>query len=353
MSDTVPGTALQRERARETFYDEAEAFTPFLGASTSGGLFVVRTRDKNVGRSLFIKKARGEMRVLSRAVNTLEVLYGHEAVLGKQFVDVGANIGTTTVPALLHHGFATALAVEAEAENFATLRLNALLNGLEGRLVAVHKAASNRVGSAELVVNPAQGGKHRVVSDSTTARVRKHEELVRVETTTLDQLAEEGLFDPARTGLLWIDAQAHEGQIVDGAGCLTSRGVPILLEWDPAFLDKQGDRGTLHEVAERCYSHFAAMRADLAGEGPKFWLRPVEDLHDYSEQLLHWSSRQKLTDLMLVRLTEDELPGEPDAGRIDLTAALSRYTHDHAGPEEPPRGSRRRWPRLLRRASKP
>jgi len=353
MSQRGSGGAPQRERA--AFYDQAEAFTPFLGATTSDGVFIVRTRDKHIGRSLFAKQARGEMNVLARAVKTLGALYGSDAVLGKQFIDVGANIGTTTVPALLQHGFSHALALEPENENYVSLRVNALLNGLEGRIVAVCKAASNRIGTSELIVNPEQGGKHWIATDQRKkARLRSHEEVVEVETITLDRLAEEGAFDPDRTGMLWIDAQAHEGHIIEGATCLTSRGVPIVLEWDPKALDRMGDRGKLHEIAEREYSHFAGMRADPIGEGPKFWLRPVAELHDYAERFLDRSSGQRLTDLMLVRLAEDELPGDQQAGQIDLSSVLTRYTRSRSVKEEAaPAATRGRWRRSIRRVLKP
>ena len=313
------------QREREEFYEQSEALTPLLGASTSGGVFIVRTRDKDVGRSLFVKQGRGEMNVLARSVKTLEALFGERAVVGRDFIDIGANIGTTTIPALLNHGFTNALALEPEEENFATLRINAILNKLDDRIICLSQAASNRAGSAELAVNPARGGKHHIVPRKRRFRLRPNQELVEVETTTLDRLAGEGRFDPDRTGMLWIDAQAHEGHIVEGARCLTSRGVPILLEWDPVALDKLGDRTKLHTIAEREYSHFAGMRADPAEDGPSLWIRPVRELHEYAQRFLDRASGQRLTDLLLLRLGDRELPTTEREGEIDLSAILKEH----------------------------
>ena len=54
------------------------------------------------------RQHRTEMEILERAGGLLSVV---GTVAGRQFLDVGANIGTTTVPALRLHGFGTAIAV--------------------------------------------------------------------------------------------------------------------------------------------------------------------------------------------------------------------------------------------------
>ena len=63
-----------------------------------------------------------------------------------EFLDVGANIGTTTVSALLHGPFASAICFEPERQNLVDLRLNLLLNGLEDRATAIGVALSDQSG---------------------------------------------------------------------------------------------------------------------------------------------------------------------------------------------------------------
>lgn len=311
---------------RQAFYDEAAPVTRFLCVRSGSGVYLVNTHDKHIGRSLFAKQGRGEIQVLRRAVDILEALYGDDAVTDKTFVDVGANIGTTTVPAMLEYSFDRAIAIEPEEENFLTLRLNTVLNQIDDRTLVLCKAASDRIGSSELVVNREQGGKHWIATDeSKKKRVRKADEIVSVETITLDQLAEDGLLNPDSTGLLWIDAQAHEGQIIAGAGALTSRGVPIVLEWDPAALDRTGDRSTIQAIAQRDYTHFAGMRADQIDDGPKYWLRPVAELDDYAQRFLDPSRSEKFTDIMLLRLTGVEVPTDRMEDQIDLHTVVKRH----------------------------
>jgi len=330
--------------ARGAFYDTAAELTPFLGAWTSSGVYIVTTRDKDIGRSLFAKEGRGEMHVLTRAVMTLQALHGGDAVVGKSFIDVGANIGTEAVPALLEHGFGSVLAIEPEQENFTVLRINAILNGVDDRLVALRKAASNSNGTAELVVNRERGGKHTLIA--ARSKNRTGDEIVHVETVTLDQLAEEDLVDPDGTGMLWIDAQAHEGHIMQGATALTSRGVPLLFEWDPRALDRTGGRAMIQEIAAREYTHFAPMRVDPARDGPKLWLRRVAELESYAERFLDPDRSEKVMDIMLLRLAEDEVPDHQVADEIDLYAVVKR--HAKLAREAEDSGSLRRVARRFR-----
>ena len=326
--------------ARRDFYDRAAGLTPFLGARAGSGVYIVRTRDKHIGKSLFSKAGRGEMNVLARAVAVLESLYGPGVLLDKSLIDVGANIGTTTIPALLDHGFGRVVALEPEEDNFVTLRLNILLNQVEDRVVPLCKAASNRVGTAELIVNPERGGKHWIATDrGKKVLVRGPETAVRVDTVTLDQLAEDGAFDPDLTGLLWIDAEGHEGQIIDGARALTARGVPIVLEWNPRALDRSGGRGKIEEIANTAYSHFAPMRADHRGDEPRFWLRPTDQLGAYAERVVGPSRVERLTDILLLRLSPDQLPNysqaeHPPSDLVDLSASVESYKKVGAAEED-------------------
>jgi FkbM family methyltransferase len=330
---------------RTAFYDSASRITPFLGTRAGQGVFMVRTEDKHIGRSLFGKQGRGEMTVLTRAVNVLHALFGPEAVEGRVFIDVGANIGTTTVPAVLEHGFGSAVAIEPEPDNYLTLRINALLNGLDDRVAAFQLAASNQVGTSELVVNRQRGGKHWIATDEDKKQIANADDQIEVvETTTLDQLASDRVFDPDDTGLLWIDAQAHEGHILEGATAITSRGVPIVLEWDPKALDEVGDRTKIQRIAEEHYTHFAGMRADSSGDGPKFWLRPVAALGDYAERFLDPSREETFTDILILRLSAHEIPDDRMDGAVDLAAVIRRQSmlrpgrlvrDDVAGEESP------------------
>src|SRR5206468_3103370 len=182
--------------------------------------------------------------------------------------------------------------------------------------------------------NREQGGKHWIASEATKkSRATESDEILRVETVTLDQLADDEVLDPDLTGMLWMDAQGHEGHVLEGALALTSRGVPIVLEWDPRALDLAGGRTIVEDVAERDYTHFAGMRADQRGDGPKFWLRPADELHEYAERFLDPELPESFTDVLLLRLSDDQLPEHGDFEHlIDLEVVIKRQA---AGQEKP------------------
>jgi FkbM family methyltransferase len=313
---------------RLAYFDGAGRYTPYLATDAGGALFLVKTEDKHIGRSLFSKRSRGELAVLWRAVATIEGLLGPEAIARRTLVDVGANIGTTTIPALVSHGFDTAVAIEPEPENVRVLRLNVLLNDLDERITVLPVAASNEVGSSELVVDRSRGGKHWIATDRSKLRRKNLAEnsILKVETVTLDHLVESGVIDAERTGLLWMDAEAHEGHILQGASSLLSRGTPLVLEWNPVILDRVGDRATIERAVAEGYTHFAGMHRSPDPLEVRFPLQTVDELPAYAERFLDRSMTK--TDILVLRL-------EPD--QADGISALDEFMR--ASPDDDERGS--------------
>jgi FkbM family methyltransferase len=305
---------------RAAFYDRAREYAPYLVTAAGGALFMVRTEDRHIGRSLFAKQGRGEFMVLSRAVAVIEGLLGPEAVAHRTLVDVGANIGTTTIPALFSHGFESAVAIEPEPENFRLLRMNAVLNGLEHQVRALRLAVSNEVGQRDLVVHPERGGKHWIATDRRKLAGRARENattILKVETTTIDHLVEAGDIEAERTGMLWIDAEGHEGHILEGASSLLARGTPVVLEWAAETLDRVGDRDKLQHAIGESYTHFAEMHRNTRSPETKFPLRPVERLPAFAERLLDPTSGSNVkTDILALRLERSQSNGIEDLGAI-------------------------------------
>jgi FkbM family methyltransferase len=293
---------------RLAYFDEADRYTPFLAALAGEALFLVKTEDKHIARSLFSKQGRGEFTVLGRAVAAIEGLLGREAIARRTFVDVGANIGTTTIPALVSHGFASAVAIEPEPENVRVLRLNLLLNDIEDRVKVMPVAVSDELGRSDLVVNPERGGKHWIATDASKLKRKSTTEgsIVSVETVTLDHLAASGVIDPASTGLIWMDAEAHEGHILAGAGSLLAEGTPLVLEWNPTNLDRAGDRERLQRAVADNYTHFAGMHRNPNPEQPSFPLQTVDRLPAYAERFLGPESLWNKTDILVLRLDPEQ-----------------------------------------------
>jgi FkbM family methyltransferase len=353
VSKAATGGGASRSSDRDdrlAYFDRADRYTPYLATAVAGGaLFLVKTEDKHIGRSLFYKQGRGELAALDRAVGAIKGLLGPDAIAARSFVDVGANIGTTTIPALLSHGFETAVAIEPEPENLRVLRLNVLLNDLEDRVTALGLAASNQVGRSELVVDRSRGGKHWIATDRSKLRRKNRAEntILGVETVTLDHLVETGVIDVERTGMLWMDAEAHEGHILEGASSLLARGIPIVTEWNPVILDRVGDRGKIERAVAEGYTHFAALHRNVEPGEPNFPLQTVDRLPAYAERFLDRSKGLTKTDVLVLRLEPEQATGVTDLDAFMTTSAASDPAPAAADPR--PGGAFSRLRSRLRR----
>jgi FkbM family methyltransferase len=196
--------------ARAEFFDKAQEHTGHLSVASPLGdrLFIVETWDQVVARSLFVKRGRNEMRAIGRAVAILE---RHGRSVGGTFVDCGANIGTTTIPALDY--FDRAIAFEPEPRNVRLLRANLVLNDLFERVVVHAVAVSDVAGEAMLRQDPRNAGGHELSGEGELS----------VPTVTLDEAIPAG--EPV--GMIWMDIQGHEPRALAGA---TRFDVPVVIE---------------------------------------------------------------------------------------------------------------------------
>lgn len=307
---------------RDHFFELAASHTSYVTTVVDGATYLVRTEDENVGKSLFLKGGRSEMLILRRAIALVQEALGDDALADKSFLDVGANIGTTTVPALRSGPFANAICFEPEPSNVLNLRLNLLLNGLEERAATHAVAVSDSTGTAQFVADTRQSGQGWVALDEARIEQRDLGDVtITVPTTTIDELVDTGVIDPDRVGMLWMDAQSHEGHILAGAGRLLERGVPVVLEWYPRALDRLGDRGKLQDSVAAHYTHFIDLRAK---DGEDVAVHDASTLDGFADAFAGPEGR-RYTDILIMRLSAEV------AARLNGTMRL-----EHLDAAEPP-----------------
>jgi FkbM family methyltransferase len=325
MTEMEPATTYA---AREWFLERAEELTPFIAVDTDEGRYLLSTFDRHITRSLLLKSSRGEMKILRRALAVLDAVGC--PVRATTFLDVGANIGTTTIPALRIHGFVRAVACEPEPRNLLLLELNLVANDLE-RDVEICRAAIGEVdGDVELLVAERRSGLHEVhAGEATLPPWADASQRTTVRLFALDTLVSRGLFDPKDVGILWMDTQGHEGHILRGATTLTRLGVPVVLELGPAALERHGGLEYVLETARADYTHFVIMRRIRRRAGQvHFDLNPIERLDDE----IDWLSRAaRFTDVLLLRdpRSRPAAPGppRPPAQPTESGATVPQQTH--------------------------
>lgn len=264
----VRAVARRRLGARAVFFDVAARFTPALAVDASGLRYWVSTADRFVGRETFLSGGfDGD--AMERIMAALAVHAAPFELEGRTVLDIGANIGTTTVPLLRRFGARRAIAIEPEPSNLRLLALNCLDNGVLDR-VAIHALAlSDHDGEVTLALSPTNSGDHRVLVAGEQAGGALDEAgraTVSVPAVRLDALVLRGDVDPAAIGLVWIDAQGHEGQILAGARSLLGGPAPIVTELWPYGLRRHGG---LERMCALLAEHYEAVVEMGAPERPR------------------------------------------------------------------------------------
>jgi FkbM family methyltransferase len=255
-------------RTRRAFLTLAQRVTPFVAAADEEGVFLLSTHEAGLGRHIFVAGGTPEFEALAVAVRILRE-HGR-AVDGSVFLDVGANIGTTTIPALLRHGYGRGLCFEPEPDNVPLLRANVALNRLADRVEVVDAAVADAAGRATFVRGPeTRHGRRTGVGalNRTDAKI----ETVEVDVVTLDEELEKRDVTPDDVGLLWIDAQGGEGHVLRGAHNLTEARVPVVF----ALRSKKlREAGGVEPLLERLSDY--ASSVDL--RDPAAALAPISEL---------------------------------------------------------------------------
>ena len=218
-----------------------------LTVRTKHGVLSFSSKDRAIGRLLFTERAF-ELDKIDAAIRCAI----DEGVLGERnegwLLDVGANVGSVCIPLVRRRVVTRALAFEPEPGNFAHLVRSLALNGLDARTIRpINAALSSTNGTAALELAAGNFGDHRIRVEPPARSSPHYREAERAVITVPvrrldDAVAAEGV---AREDvrLIWIDAQGHEGQVLEGAPALVGEGVPVVTEFWPYGLERSGEEG--------------------------------------------------------------------------------------------------------------
>jgi FkbM family methyltransferase len=134
------------------------------------------------------------------------------------FIDVGAHVGRYTV--MVGSYAKRVVSIEPNSENFRALKLNIMLNGL-GNVNLLNRACWDKTGLKLDLFLSSSPGKHSFLHTQTYSE--------KVDTITLDRILEELMIAPSEVGLVKIDAEGAESQILRGGEKLFSEGRPRVI----------------------------------------------------------------------------------------------------------------------------
>ena len=192
------------------------------------------------------------------------------------FLDIGANIGLTTIPVARHPGV-NCFCYEPDPENFRYLRNNVQVNCPGGNVQLFNLALFDSAGNFDFQRSGGNKGDHRLCRDRTDGALNEGQwPVIQVPTVRLDDALPPHLGDTAGPLAAKIVVQGAETHVIAGGVSVLSRANTMLIEIYPYGIERlQGD---LTQLLRFCCLYFS--RAVLnAGEHDNVltWL-PVQDI---------------------------------------------------------------------------
>lgn len=288
----------QRDRSgRELLFDMLGWFADGLLVHSADGDMLVSTKDQSIGRQIFVD-GRFDGAYLDRLLEILDEL--GLPWRGHTFLDIGANIGTTSI-ALLRRGFSHGHAFEPEPFNYRLLQANLALNGFLERCQTERVALSETEGTAAMEIDRSNLGDHRIGNPrgETAVRLRSEDKgkPTSVPVKPLDWFVTVGDIGIDDVALIWVDVQGHEAAVFAGGMKVFDKGIPLFIEYWPYGLRTGGGLDEFEAAAKRHYRWFIDIRAHEADV--RSGLRPIEtisELRKVYDQGPSWSQ----TDLLLL-----------------------------------------------------
>lgn len=297
---TGPGW-LRRQMRRQLLLALIERYVTRIVAVDGDGIrYLIDTADRGPITLRIFSEGTYDEPLVAR-VNALltDVLDDPLPLRGRAFVDVGANIGTATLVALKRFGATRALALEPHPANLRLLRMNLIANELEERVTVMGVAASDGPGELELEMATHNIGDHRIRTGAESGHGAVDEAaraVIGVPAARLDEAVAEAGIGCDEIGLVWIDVQGHEPQVLIGADSLIEAAVPILIEYWPYGLKRAGGLDTLHRIIGDRFSEVWNL-GEEAGAEP---VAPI-DPSDVGLLASRYPSENDSTNLLLLR----------------------------------------------------
>jgi FkbM family methyltransferase len=251
-ADAAAREALLRDRSSAY----AEVATAWQGGHRPAGV----RRTSIAGLCWSVPLDGGEQGSLARRIIDqgwlpLDDLAGiRQFAVGGVMLDIGANIGTTSIPRAVLRDFATVYAAEPNTENYECLVGNVLDNHLAGRVLPDRVAISSSSGTMRLKRSKKIGGHQLVGSDKPDPA-----EFEEVPCFTIDAWIDR-LSIPARdVRFVKVDTQGWDLHVLQGATqLLERRDVTWQIEVSPGLM--KGAGSTIAELCALAAAHFTHVK---------------------------------------------------------------------------------------------
>ncbi|WP_446012001.1 FkbM family methyltransferase [Candidatus Electrothrix sp.] len=246
--------------------------------------YVVQTTDKIIGRLLY---SRGyfDFQKFERAMQIIDTERGGRKP--QLLFDVGANIGPICIPAVTRGYVKRAIAFEPDPQNFRLLRINTILNDVENLIECHEIALGAENGIAQLSLNAENHGDHKIF----TGQENSSAQTISVPVHRFDDFLPD---DENIEGIIWIDVQGFEADVLSGATKSLGKVWPLVFEFTPQDLKANGTfEHLINFISESGYSKYC----DL--ESRSIFLTPITQKNLF-ELALSLEKNNAFTDILLL-----------------------------------------------------
>lgn len=286
-AEHAASSVLQSPRVRGLAFDALHLLTDTASVNVSGIQYAFSTNDWIIGRSLYIS-GHWDDEFMEAAVKLLAERRGSRPLSDGVFIDVGANIGTTTIQALTKYQARRVIAVEPSPKCLPLLYTNLAANRLSDRCDVIEAVLSDASGEAAFRSGENNSGAGEVVPlDSARDYTVKSE--------VLDHIIPSLGIDFAEVSLVWVDTEGHEYRVLSGAKRVIDSGIPVVIEFWPQKLRENGDFAALVEMLADTFKTIIDIRAHVQVTRESVVESSVDTIRAHAETLGPWP-----TDLLLL-----------------------------------------------------
>jgi FkbM family methyltransferase len=229
---------------------------------TKQGLLTFYSSDPEIGRSLYCQ-GEYELGLSRQAYDFLQTI---KKKSGGTVLDIGANMGVISIGLIYNKLAEKAIAIEPDPQNFCLLQKNVKQNGLDDRIICIQMAVSDVKGKLAFELSEGNFGDRRVRSKAHEASPELYDEssrrTIEVEADSIDHILgglPKGFVE--NLGLIWMDTQGHEGNVLLGGKETFTKDITVLSEIWPYGINRSGisDKQFL-DVASHYWSNYWVRR---------------------------------------------------------------------------------------------
>lgn len=282
-----------QEETREYIWKKAKTIMPYTSCSVERGkyIFFFDSSDKSIANYMFRKGKLFEKREMELFFQLATKFYGYPSNQDGVFLDIGGNIGTTSIFAKATNNNLKVVAFEPSSKNAKVFKLNAVVNNFED-IELYNMALSNFNGVGELYVNNQICTDHILMMNQyrkTTEILDREIESVSV--MTMDSWCEKYHFPSEQVRYICLDVEGHENAVLEGMEKLLSKNAAPMWMEISSELSRNGSAERLLVNVSKYYASFIDKRKP----------NKVRNIRELKQLINEFSDKNAHTDVFLIK----------------------------------------------------